>query len=344
MLKYVCYLKEKFILNDIKVSIYCITYNHVGLISKAIEGFLMQKTNFNFEILIHDDNSSDGTVDILKQYEKKYPNLIKVIYERENQYSKGVPIFDIMKPFLTGKYIAMCEGDDYWIDPYKLQKQVNFMDNHDDVMLCIHAAKEISLKTNFSLKRPQNIRNSQYVSMNSIIIAGGGFFPTCSFLRRNNYEFITNRWGKGICGDFNNILHAGLNGKVYYIDEVMAVKTVFYPGSWSSIHSDTNLMKRHMLNEIESLKKFNRDTDYKYKDSIEKRILLVKLLIECEIEKNYKKYFLKKNRVFLKDMTIKKIIRAFLLAYAYPLYKIIIKIRYKLKSIIISLEKDKNNE
>jgi len=111
------------------VSICTITYNHKNYIAQAIESFLMQKTNFLFEILIHDDASTDGTTEIIKDYEKKYPSTIKAIYEEENQWIKGrrgSSVFNF--PRAKGKYIAICEGDDYWTDPFKLQKQVDFLE------------------------------------------------------------------------------------------------------------------------------------------------------------------------------------------------------------------------
>ena len=104
------------------VSICCITYNHEKFIKDAIEGFLMQKTDFPIEILIHDDASTDGTTEIIKKYEKEYPDLIHAVYQTENQYSQGKKVFPILANQASGKYIALCEGDDYWTDPLKLQK------------------------------------------------------------------------------------------------------------------------------------------------------------------------------------------------------------------------------
>ena len=125
---------------EIIVSICCATYNHQKYIRDAIEGFLMQKTTFPFEILIHDDASTDGTADIIREYEAKYPDIIKPIYQRENQYSKGIKISQVYQfPRAQGKYIALCEGDDYWIDPLKLQKQVDYMERNSRVsMLTSH--------------------------------------------------------------------------------------------------------------------------------------------------------------------------------------------------------------
>jgi len=107
--------------DDIVVSISCITYNHAPYIRQCLDGFVMQKTTFPFEILIHDDASTYGTPDIIREYEAKYPGLIKPIYQTENQHSKGVKISQTFNwPRARGKDIALCEGDDYWTDPYKL--------------------------------------------------------------------------------------------------------------------------------------------------------------------------------------------------------------------------------
>lgn len=119
------------------VSIVCDTYNHVNYIRQCLDGFLMQETNFPIEILVHDDASTDGTADIVKEYEARYPDLIKPIYQTENQYSKGVKVsIRYQYSRAKGKYIALCEGDDYWIDPLKLQKQVDFLEKHVGYSMC----------------------------------------------------------------------------------------------------------------------------------------------------------------------------------------------------------------
>ena len=122
------------------VSIICTTYNHEPYIRECLDGFMMQQTDFPFEVLIHDDASIDKSADIIREYEAKYPDIIKPIYQTDNQYSKGVKIgLTYLYPRAKGKYIAECEGDDYWTDPLKLQKQVDFMERHPEYVMCSHS-------------------------------------------------------------------------------------------------------------------------------------------------------------------------------------------------------------
>lgn len=128
------------------IAIQCFTYNHEPYIRDALEGFIMQQTNFPFVAIVHDDASTDGTADIIREYAAKYPEIIKPIYETENQYSKhDGNLGHIMTAACesTGaKYIALCEGDDYWTDPLKLQKQVDFLESHPDYSMCFTDAME----------------------------------------------------------------------------------------------------------------------------------------------------------------------------------------------------------
>jgi alcohol dehydrogenase class IV/glycosyltransferase involved in cell wall biosynthesis len=125
---------------DIMVSIRCAVYNHEPYLRECLDGFLMQKTSFRYEIVIHDDASTDHSVDIIREYARKYPDIIKPIYEVENQYSKDrQSISRILTQACRGKYFASCEGDDYWTDPLKLQKQIAFLESHPDYSMCCSA-------------------------------------------------------------------------------------------------------------------------------------------------------------------------------------------------------------
>ena len=123
---------------QVLVSIKCLAYNHEPYIRECLDGFVMQKTNFRFEAIVHDDASTDGTADIIREYAEKYPDIIKPIFETENQYSKhDGSLGRIMRDACIGKYIAMCEGDDYWTDPLKLQKQVDILEKDETLMACV---------------------------------------------------------------------------------------------------------------------------------------------------------------------------------------------------------------
>lgn len=128
------------------VSIRCTTYNHEKYISQCLEGFLMQDTNFPFEVIVHDDASTDHTAEIIRNYENRYPHIIKPIYETENQYSKHDGSLNrIIDSHLKGKYIAYCEGDDYWCDSKKLQKQFDFLESHSDYFIVGHMTRSINI-------------------------------------------------------------------------------------------------------------------------------------------------------------------------------------------------------
>lgn len=122
------------------VTVRTITYNHEPYLRDCLNGIVMQKTNFRFEAVVHDDCSTDHTADIIREYAAKYPDIIKPIYETENQYSKGKDSLTgkKMDALTHGKYIAICEGDDYWTDPNKLQMQVDFLESHPEYSMCFH--------------------------------------------------------------------------------------------------------------------------------------------------------------------------------------------------------------
>ena len=118
---------------EVKVSVVCLAYNHAKYIRDALEGFVSQKTSFPFEVIVHDDASTDGTDLIIKEFQSRYPEIIKPVFQKENQYSQGVSIAQaFLYPLVHGEYVALCEGDDYWTDPLKLQKQVEALESHPE--------------------------------------------------------------------------------------------------------------------------------------------------------------------------------------------------------------------
>lgn len=152
------------------VSVCCLTYNHESYIREALDGFLMQNTNFKYEILVHDDASTDGTADIIREYQKQYPELIKPMFQDVNQYSKGVRGMNVRFNFprASGKYLALCEGDDYWTDPFKLQKQVDFLRANPDLSFCCHAVNRVDTKGNI-INEAEGGLSLRYFTPNEII-------------------------------------------------------------------------------------------------------------------------------------------------------------------------------
>ena len=128
-------------LNNPIVSVCCITFNHENYIGEALDSFLMQETDFPFEVIVRDDASPDTTADIIREYERKYPNIIKPIYEKENGFQKGIKPSQVVIKKAIGEYIAFCEGDDYWTDNKKLKIQKDFLDVNNEYVICYGAVK-----------------------------------------------------------------------------------------------------------------------------------------------------------------------------------------------------------
>jgi glycosyltransferase involved in cell wall biosynthesis len=120
------------------LTIICITYNHEKFIKECLDGFLMQETNFPVEIIVHDDASTDGTDGIIREYQQLYPQVIRPVLQTINQFSLGNKPIEVLTPLARGRYIARCEGDDYWTDPHKLQIQVDFLESHPEYVASGH--------------------------------------------------------------------------------------------------------------------------------------------------------------------------------------------------------------
>jgi len=175
--------------NEIKplVSIICPAYNHEKFLAQALDGFVMQKTNFHFEIIVHDDASTDGTARIIREYEEKYHHLFRNIYQTENQFSKEImSVTKILLKVARGNYIAGCEGDDYWTDPYKLQKQVYLLEANPHAVICGSLAEVIDEKGNVI----DSFKPYQYKSGNLDDVKHKNPLITCTIMFRNPFANI----------------------------------------------------------------------------------------------------------------------------------------------------------
>lgn len=234
------------------VSIICVAYNHENLISRALDGFVMQKTTFPFEIIVHDDASFDKTTQIIKDYEVKYPDLFVTIFQDINQFSqKKLSIWgDITFPMARGKYIAICEGDDYWTEPCKLQNQFEFLENNDEFVICTHDAS-ICINGEFIEKK---FVNDKMASINTFCdVLGSNSFPTASIffknhlLSSNDLEVLRS----APVGDWILQLLLLRYGKMYYFNNDYSVYNIHENGTWSTLdESNQRTLKLLILDYI----------------------------------------------------------------------------------------------
>ena len=212
-----------------------ISYNHENYIAEALDGILMQETDFPFEVIVNDDCSTDNTVKILEAYAKKYPTIIKLILQKENQYSKGVKMETLLFEKAAGKYVAICEGDDYWIDPHKLQIQLDEMRKVENCQMSFHSAIDIwedkSKKDEITTKQA---KGNRLFSASDVVRGGGGFCPTASLIfEKEAVENLPEWFDKTPFSDYFLQIFGSLKGGALYIDRPMSVYRRNAAGSWS---------------------------------------------------------------------------------------------------------------
>lgn len=208
------------------VAINCLVYNHEPYLRDCFEGFVMQKTNFRFVAIVHDDVSTDGSAEIIREYADKYPDIIKPIYETENQWHKtDGSLGRIMNEAIdaTGaKYIALCEGDDYWTDSLKLQKQVDYMESHPEVGLCYTDYNQ-QYDCNPNIIHSMFEQQKQYrpETYEQHLLKPGYLAPMTWVYRRELRDLITNAVVY-TDGTYSFMLEFMQNSKVAYLPEVTA--------------------------------------------------------------------------------------------------------------------------
>ena len=229
--------------NEIKVSIQCLVYNHEPYLRECLDGFVMQKTNFKFEAIVHDDCSTDGSTAIIKEYAEKYPNIIKPILETENQYSKGGGLLrKIMDSHMRGTYVAMCEGDGYWTDPTKLQQQVDYLESHLDCALCFHDAEIVAEKGRDYYDVFGKLETRDY-SIDELLREWK--VPTCSMVVRGDVFFNRPNNAKFRMGDNVIYITAAQYGKIHCIAKKMGVYRL-NSTSWIGSQSNTAMAYKYL--------------------------------------------------------------------------------------------------
>lgn len=212
------------------LSICCTSYNNEKFIKEAIEGFLMQETNFPIEIIIHDDASTDKSAEIIENYAKKDSRIIAIL-QTENQYSQQkMPWASFMFPKAKGKYIALCDGDDYWTDPLKLQKQVGFLEKHKDYNICFNASK--IYYQNKGVFGDDFISGDTPETTTIEDIAIRNYIGTNTVVLRNNFE-LPNWFSLLPMGDWPLFIIQVKDKKIKYFNEVMGVYRIHDDAVWS---------------------------------------------------------------------------------------------------------------
>lgn len=317
-------------MGEITVSVLCTAYNHEKYIRKCLEGFVQQKTNFAYEVLVNDDASTDATASIIREYEMAYPDIIKPVYQFENQFSKGARITrDILFPKSQGKYIAICEGDDYWTDPYKLQKQIDALEEYQDCSMCVCKVKRISEDEtqivgycpNFPLDEGV-ITSETFLNM---VFKEYAFHTSSYVFRADLYrkhvehtpEFVK------VCpvGDEAYMLYFGHAGNVYYCKDIMSANRRGSIGGWNE-RTWVDRKRRHwyykgMAKTYECFDEFTRG---KYHTQCNQKIFLENYF-DAESQKDFIRLIRAKDHMFFRQSPRMKT-RILIGAFCNPLLKL----------------------
>ena len=254
-------------MEDILVSIVCITYNHEAFIKDALEGFLHQNVDFKYEVIVHDDASTDKTSQIIKEYEEKYPEIFQCFYENENQFSidNGIKMFANMLKMCQGRYIALCEGDDFWIDSHKLKIQIDWMENHPEYFMTAHNALRIDYK-DYTLATINPYISNKEISQEELIMRYNGNLPTASMIMRDDIKNMESFFLECGVGDIPIQLYSMAKGKIYYFDRIMSIYRYNHNGSWCAniLGSDSEKVILHYAGMTRFAYKYDSYTEKKY--------------------------------------------------------------------------------
>ncbi len=314
-----------------KVTVISLVYNHEKYIRSALDGFVNQKTNFDYEVLVHDDASTDNSASIIREYAEKHPHIIKPILQSENQFSKGVDIYNtFLIPRVTGDYIAACEGDDCWIDAYKLQKQVDFLDAHPDYIACVHNSV---MEDTLTGKRTLMYSHEKDEDIDFLSVAKGGCscYQTASLMCRKVFfaqdlpEFL--RKNREF-GDYQLSMALTLAGRVRFLNEAMSVYR-FRTESSSSKACTVDMRKNaQILRAVcEVLEEVDEYTEYRYHEKLQE----YKLHWEYEVlyfEENYTKLRTGKYRNMYLSYPVGYRVKTYLKQYFRKPYALYRQIKY----------------
>lgn len=294
---------------EIMVSICCITYNQEAYVRQALEGFVSQKTSFFYEVLIHDDASTDHTADIIREYALRYPDQIKPILQAENQYAKGLTNVSgtYNFPRARGRYIAMCEGDDYWTDPHKLQKQVDFLEAHPGCSLVFHSARIEVLGRALTDRKMRPYKKSRKVLPEEIINKTSGY-PTASLMFRTDMvKKLPKFYVRAPLADVPLQLMAAARGWAYYMDQPMCVYRLGGAASWTTLmkQGDYEKKQKQYYEEMrEMYRRFDQETTGRFHKAARQASARVHFLTKVNL-RQYEEVLARKNRRFYRELNLR---------------------------------------
>ncbi|MCP9612683.1 glycosyltransferase [Coprobacter tertius] len=283
------------------VSIRCLAFNHEKYIRQCLDGFVMQRTTFPVEIIVHDDASTDGTAAIIREYAERYPNIIPLL-ETENQYSKkDGSLGRIMNAAVHGKYVALCEGDDYWTDPLKLQKQVDFLESHPDYAL-VYTDVRFYYEAKKKLSDP--VFHSGMIKRTTDFtehLVNAGFLAPCTWVCRR--EVLPPPTTVYCDGTFPWMLDLYHNSKIYYLDEATAV----YRFLEESASHSKSLQKRYEYGRGILKIQFDYIKKYGLSEDVKQRVLRNRYAVLLpDAAAIGDREFVREAQKFLKKLPLKK--------------------------------------
>ena len=256
------------------VTVFCLAYNHADYIGQTLQGFLDQETDFPFHVIVHDDCSTDNTRTVIEEYVAKRPALFTTIYQKENQYSK--PDISILETFIYPRieteYSCICEGDDYWTDPHKLQLQYDYLQAHPECGMCVHNTACIAFDgTDLNLLISSETTDRDYTADDVIRSCGHGLFHTSSHMYRTQLRREIPAYYRipGV-GDYPQSIYFATQGNIHYIARTMSAYRMNVPGSWSDkIQNNSDRFLNHLQQLINMLQSIDLHTNGKYHAAIQ---------------------------------------------------------------------------
>ena len=300
--------------NDkILVSVFCFVYNHEKYVRQCLDSLLNQNTSFRYEILVNDDVSTDKTREILLEYQNRFPGIIRLFLQDENQYSKGRDMISLLLPYAKGKYVCLCEGDDYYLDETKLQRQFEMMEKYENCSLCVHKVQSVTESGEIMNHTTPNDSYTEGLKESKDIIGKMTYsysFQTSSYFVRTDelrvlsesipvyYKSIFQSEG---VSDIPLFLYFAQRNKVYYIDRIMSAWRRNSIDGWSSKTTAEKRVRHYrLLNEM--LADYDVYTGGRFQAELSSAQLHNSYII-CSMTHDYRNMLKKEYREFFRTET-----------------------------------------